>query len=103
MRFWIGLVLCGAAFAGDLSLNVAGLRIMPERWNKTANLAKFEQYSRSAAAQGAQPTLAPEGFLEGYIANIQAKPDLTPEKYITISGSMDGPLLKTAPSLAPYV
>jgi predicted amidohydrolase len=100
MRFWIGLVLCGAAFAGDLSLNVAGLRIMPERWNKTANLAKFEQYARSAAAQGAQLALAPEGFLEGYIANIKANPDLTREKYLTIAESMDGPSLKRVRSLA---
>jgi predicted amidohydrolase len=100
MRFWIGLVLCGAAFAGDLPLNVAGLRIMPERWNKTANLAKFEQYARTAAAQGAQLALAPEGFLEGYVANIKANPDLTREKYLAIAESLDGPSLKRVRSLA---
>lgn len=100
MRLAIGLLLAGAAFAGNVSLTVAGLRIMPERWNKTANLAKFELFAREAAAQGAQLAIAPEGFLEGYVGNVKANPGLTWEKYFAVGENIDGRALTRVRSLA---
>ena len=100
MRLGIGLMLVGAAFAGDLSLTVAGLRILPERWNKEANLLKFERFARAAAAQGVQLAIAPEGFLEGYVANTKSNPGLTREKYFAIGENIDGPALTRVRSLA---
>src|SRR5262245_19517422 len=95
MKLWLCLILAGPALAGDIAMTVAGLRIMPERWNKASNLAKFEQYARAASAKGAQLAIAPEGFLEGYIANVKANPGTTAEKYRAIAESLDGaPLLR---------
>jgi predicted amidohydrolase len=51
------------------SFVIAGLRVMPERWNKEANFQKIEYWAREAAAQGAQLVTTPEGFLEGYVGN----------------------------------
>ncbi len=93
-------MLVGAAFAGDFPLTVAGLRIMPERWNKEANLLKFESFARAAAAQGVQLAIAPEGFLEGYVANTKSNPGLTREKYFAIGENIDGPALTRVRSLA---
>ena len=46
-------VAAPALWSAEVSLTVAGLRVMPERWNKSANLEKFERYAREAAARGA--------------------------------------------------
>ena len=100
MRFWIGLLLACASFAADVSLTVAGLRSMPERWSKEANLTKFERYAREAATQGAQLAIAPEGFLQGYVGNAKANPGLTREKYFGIGENIDGPALTRVRSLA---
>jgi predicted amidohydrolase len=58
------------------------LRIMPERWNKAANLSKLEHYAREAASKGADLALAPEGFLEGYVANAKANPGVIEGKIL---------------------
>jgi len=100
MKLGIGLLLASAAFGSDISLTVAGLQMMPERWNKASNLAKFERFARDAAAQGAQLAIAPEGFLEGYVGNAKANPGLTREKYFAIGENIDGPALTRVRSLA---
>jgi len=100
MRLGIGLMLAGTAFAGNISLTVAGLRIMPERWNKEANLLKFERFARAAAAQGVQLAIAPEGFLEGYVGNVKSNPGSTQEKYFAIGENIDGLALMRVRSLA---
>jgi predicted amidohydrolase len=83
-----------------LSLTVAGLRIVPERWNKEANLLKFECFARAAAAQDVQLAIAPEGFLEGYVVNTKSNPCLMREKYFAIGEKIDGPALMRVRSLA---
>lgn len=87
-------------WAGDITLTIAGLRIMPERWNKSANLAKFERFAREASSKGADLALAPEGFLEGYVANVKANPGVTREKYFAIGEAIDGPSLECVRKLA---
>src|SRR5258707_1060729 len=75
------------------SFLMAGLRGMPERWNKEANFKKLEYWAREAARQGAQLVITPEGFLEGYVVNIAANPDVTGERYQGVVERLDGPLL----------
>src|SRR5437867_9880726 len=87
-----GILLAGAATAGNLSFTIAGMRVTPERWNKQANLAKIERYAREAAAAGAALVVTPEGFLEGYVGNDHANKDLTREKYLAVGETIDGPM-----------
>lgn len=82
------------------ALVVAGLRVMPERWDKAANIATLEKYARQAAARGAELVLAPEGFLEGYVANVKANPATTRERYFDAGESLDGALLRRVANLA---
>lgn len=100
MKLLWGLFLASAALAGNLSLNIAGLKLTPGRWDKEGNLAKLERYAREAAAGGAQLVVTPEGFLEGYVGNRKANPDLTREKYFAVGEGMDGLLLNRVRSLA---
>lgn len=87
--------------AGDpLPFTIAGIRVMPDAWDKQANLARIERNTREAAAHGAQVVVTPEGFLEGYVANIKKQPALTRERYASIGETLDGPLLTKLKHLA---
>ncbi len=83
---------------------IAGIRVTPEAWDKQANLARIVHYTRAAAAKGAQVVVTPEGFLEGYVANIKNHPGISREKYASIGETIDGsrlsPALDTLRSLA---
>jgi predicted amidohydrolase len=95
------LLIAGAAcLQAEQTLVVAGLRVMPERWDKQANFARLEKFARQAAAQGAELALAPEGFLEGYVANVKANPATTRDRYFEVGESLDGALLRRVASLA---
>jgi predicted amidohydrolase len=95
------LLATAAAMAGDGSFVVAGLKVMPERWNKEANFQKLERYARQAAGQGAQLVVAPESFLDGYVGNDkQNHPFASREKYFTAGESLESPLLARVSSLA---
>lgn len=87
-------------WAGDLTLTVAGLRIMPQPWDKAANLNKLERYAREAAAKGAELAFTPEGFLEGYVANVKVHPGVTAEKYLAIGEPIDGKAMQRVRALA---
>ncbi len=89
-----------AALAGDISLTVAGLRVMPERWNKQANLTKLSRWAREASAKGADLIVTPEGFLDGYVGNIKSNPALIRESYLDVGEAIDGEALTEARSLA---
>ncbi len=94
------LLAVSCTWAGDINLTIAGLRIMPERWNKPANLTKLERYAREAARGGAGLVLAPEGFLEGYVGNAKPNSGLTREKYVAIGEEIDGPSMNRVRALA---
>ena len=98
---FLGLTITAAALAGDLSFKVAGLRVMPKRWDKQGNLAKFERHARDAARQGAQVIITPEGFLDGYVGNDSIlDKGVTREKYLTLGETLEGPSLKRVRHLA---
>jgi predicted amidohydrolase len=92
-----GFLLTAAAFAADPQFMVAGLRIMPDRWDKESNFRKLEQYSRQAAARGAKLVITPEGFLDGYVGNDRP---LDKDKYFAVAEALDGPLMKRVRELA---
>ena len=95
-----GLVFVTSCLAGEASFTVAGLRLMPARWDKEANFAKLEKYAREAAKRGAEVVVTPEGFLEGYVGNEKANKDLTRERYLLAGESVEGPFMRRARELA---
>jgi predicted amidohydrolase len=91
------LLLPGLAMAGPPDFVVAALRVLPERWDKEANVAKLDRFARQAASQGAKLVITPEGFLDGYIGNDR---DLDRGKYFSVAEPLDGPMLKRVSDLA---
>ena len=75
---------------------VAGIRVTPDAWDKEANLARIVRYTRAAAAKGAQLVVTPEGFLEGYVANVKNHPGISRERYEKIGETIDGNRLSPA-------
>ena len=104
MKILLVLLAASAAWAADVKENgfiVAGLRMMPEPWNKQANFEKIERFTREAASRGAQLVITPEGFLEGYVANTgQNQPFHSREKYLAVGEAIDGPFLARIAGLA---
>ncbi|MBL8233789.1 MAG: carbon-nitrogen hydrolase family protein [Bryobacterales bacterium] len=99
MLAWFCMAGCLCA-ADPASFVIAGLRVMPMRWDKRANFAKLDAYAREAAAKGARFVVTPEGFLEGYVGNEKANKDLTRERYFQIGEPVNGPYFRKAQALA---
>ena len=98
MRAGLGLMLLVlAAGAPAQTFTLAGLRVMPDRWNKESNFRKLDHYARRAAARGAQVVITPEGFLDGYVGNDQ---DLDKQRYFGVAEPLDGPVMKRVRTLA---
>jgi predicted amidohydrolase len=76
---------------------IAGLCVVPDRWDKTSNLRKLKQYTREAARRGAQVVVTPEGFLDGYVGNDR---QLDKDKYFGIAERVDGPVMNEIRELA---
>lgn len=83
--------------AGNPDFLIAGLRVVPDRWDKEANFRKLDQYARQAAAHGANVIVTPEGFLDGYVGNDKV---LDKEKYFAVAEPIDGPIMKRVRQLA---
>lgn len=92
---FLALSLAAAAQAPEFV--VAGLRVVPDRWDKEANFRKLDHYAREAAAHGAKVVVTPEGFLDGYVGNDKA---LDKHKYFAVAEPIDGPTLNQVRRLA---
>src|SRR5262245_16179880 len=79
----------GIRKAAPISFTIAGLRVTPQRWDKEANFSKLVTYARQAGGKGAKLIITPEGFLEGYVGNDKANPDVTEERYRAIGEGID--------------
>lgn len=82
------------------SFLVAGMRVMPKRWDKKHNFGLIERYAREAASQGAQLVVTGEGFLDGYTGNPKLNPEFTREKYFANGEPIDGPWINRVRDLA---
>jgi predicted amidohydrolase len=107
MRFEMLSLLTAAALAGSVasageprSFTMAGLKLIPEQWDKEANFAKLERYAREAVAAGASLVVTPEGYLEGYVGNTRFSDDLTWERYLAAAEPVDGPWVARVRALA---
>ena len=101
LPFGVFVVLSlGLLSAGDVTFTIAGLRMMPQPWDKAANLVKLDRYAREAAGKGADLAFTPEGFLEGYVANSKVNHGVTREQYLAVGEPIDGPSLKRVRELA---
>jgi deaminated glutathione amidase len=96
-RFLLALVLSAVATAEPGHFVVAGLRVVPDRWDKESNFHKLERYARQAVAEGAQVIITPEGFLDGYVGNDRP---LDREKYFAVAEPVDGPVMTRVRTLA---
>lgn len=87
--------------AADRTFVVAALKVMPATGDKAANLARFEQYARQAAAAGAELIVTPECYLDGYMGSPTFRPGMTRAKVMQEhTESIDGPALKKVAALA---
>lgn len=98
------MLLVAALLAADVTFTAAVLRVVPELWDKQANLARLERCAREAAGRGARLVVAPEGFLEGYVGNHHRREigvgKLDREKYFAVGERIDSPLLERVRALA---
>src|SRR5215467_6901023 len=76
---------------------MAGLRVLPDRWDKEANYQKLDHYARQASAHGAKLVVTPESFLDGYVGNDK---DLNQEKYFAVAEPLDGKFMARVRNLA---
>lgn len=76
---------------------IAGLRVLPDRWDKESNFWKLDRFSRQAAARGANVVVTPEGFLDGYVANDR---DLNKQKYFGVAETIEGAMMQRIRKLA---
>src|SRR3979409_628467 len=100
MKLAFILLSVASVWAGDVTLTIAGLRLMTTAWGKDANTLKLARYPREAAAKGADLAFTPEGFLEGYVGNSKANRGVTRDQYFAIGEPIDGPSLKHVRELA---
>jgi predicted amidohydrolase len=95
--FLTALMLSSAAMAEPPQFVIAGLRVVPDRWDKESNLRKLDKFAREAAAKGANVVVTPEGFLDGYVGNDR---DLDKKRYFTVAEPIDGPAMRRVRDLA---
>jgi predicted amidohydrolase len=96
-QLFLALLLSATALAEAPQFVVAGLRVVPDRWDKESNLRKLDKFVREAAAKGANVVVTPEGFLDGYVGNDR---DLDKERYFSVAEPIDGPSLRRVRDLA---
>lgn len=96
--------------AGDnsepMTIRVASLSIVPEKWAKAANAKKVERMIYQAAGEGADLVITPEGVLEGYVVNEvirekdPAKRAQLTQKFMQVAEPIDGPFIQQFRALA---
>ena len=82
------------------SFVIAALAVTPTPWDKEGNFEKLELFATRAADQGAALVVTPEGFLEGYLWNDHLPRGFSPQEYLAVGETVDGPLLTRVRDLA---
>ncbi|HNQ35141.1 MAG TPA: carbon-nitrogen hydrolase family protein [bacterium] len=84
----------------DLKIRVAALNFRPWKWHKDWNAGRLEAFFRLAAGRGARLAVAPEGILEGYLANEAIRwPELR-RPMLETAEPPDGPYIRRFQDLA---
>jgi predicted amidohydrolase len=103
-RFRVLVLACllGALAAPTTAapFTVACLKLIPKPGDKAGNYARFERFAREAAAGGAQLIVTSECYLDGYLGHKKMHPEMTLEKLLAASETVDGPYLRKAAALA---
>lgn len=82
------------------TVKVAAINFEPWKWHKAWNAGKLEFLFVEASKRGARLAVAPEGVLEGYVANeVIHFPDLQ-EEMVAIAEPIDGPYVQRFQKLA---
>ena len=103
MRYYIilAMLLVGMLYGAEpITFKLAGLKLIPVKWDKKTNFEKLEKYTRRAVSAGAQFVVAGEGYLEGYVGHIKKNPGLTREQYLEVAEPIDGPWIGKIRDLA---
>jgi predicted amidohydrolase len=79
---------------------VAGMRVLPKRWDKAHNFELLKKYACDAASKGAKLVVTCEGFLDGYTSNLKLTGEISREKYLESCEPADGPWMKKIAALA---
>lgn len=83
-----------------LDVKVAAVSFEPRKFDVEWNAEKMESLFRKAARKGAQIALAPEGIVEGYVANKMVKCKADPERMRDVATTIDGPVIRRFQNLA---
>jgi beta-ureidopropionase len=81
------------------AIRIASCSIIPQKWDKQANLDKMCAFLRQAAAQGAELAITPEGCLEGYVV-MEAINEKRGEEMLALAEPLDGPSMNVFRVLA---
>ena len=73
------------------SIKAAAISLKPRKWDKQHNADKLEKFFRRAAADGPDVIVAPEGFLEGYVAMDVIEHPEKEAAMLEIAEPIDGP------------
>jgi len=82
------------------SFLVAGMRVLPKRWDKAHNFELLKKYASDAASQGAKLVVTCEGYLDGYTSNRKLAGNISREDYLKSCEPIDGPWMKKIAALA---
>ena len=82
------------------SIRASALSIKPRKWDKAHNADKLEEFVRSAAREGPDVVVAPEGFLEGYVVMQVVQDPSKAGALRAIAEPLDGPLIRRFSDLA---
>ena len=82
------------------SMKVAAVNFVPWKWHKQWNASKLETCVEQAGKGGAGLVVAPEGILEGYVANEAVHFPEMREPMVQIAEPIDGPCVKRFRQLA---
>ena len=75
-------------------VKVAAISFRPKKLDLDSNVRRLEASFRSAAEQGVQLALAPEGILEGYVVNEIITGQFQPNDILDVAVTIDSQVIK---------
>ena len=82
------------------SVKVAAVNFVPWKWHRDWNADRLEMFFTEAAGCGAELVVAPEGILEGYVANEAVHVPELRKDMLAVAEPIDGPYVERFRKLA---